>query len=147
MLTLKTILHPTDFSESARAAYELACALARDHGARVVAVHVLPTPFASTELAISQQTPEYRKEVFTYLNESAPDREGVAVERRLADGDPASTILNLATEVGADLIVLGTHGRSGLWRLLMGSVAEEVLREATVPTLIVKQPLAVGGQA
>ena len=67
---------------------------------------------------------------------------GMTVERRLAEGDPAMEIPEAARQIGGDLIVLGTHGRSGLRRLLMGSVSEEVVREAPCPVLTVKTPPA-----
>jgi len=66
--------------------------------------------------------------------------ENVRAERQLVEGDPVSEILRVAREMPADLIVMGTHGRTGLERLLMGSVAEEVLRKATCPVLTVKRP-------
>jgi nucleotide-binding universal stress UspA family protein len=62
------------------------------------------------------------------------------VETRLLEGEPARTIVDLAREAGADLIVLGSHGRTGLDRLLMGSVAEHVVRKAGCPVLTVKSP-------
>lgn len=65
----------------------------------------------------------------------------VLVEHRLREGDAAAEILQVADEVGADLIVLGTHGRTGLGRVLMGSVAEAVLRRARCPVLTLKSPL------
>lgn len=144
MLKFKTILHPTDFSSSALAAYEYACALARDHGSKIVTVHVLPTPFASTEQAMEHQTPEFRQKVLDELKQATPAPEGVTVEHYLVDGEPGEVILKMADEVHADLIVLGTHGRTGLWRLLMGSVAEEVLRQAKVPTVTIRQPQPAG---
>jgi nucleotide-binding universal stress UspA family protein len=64
------------------------------------------------------------------------------VERRLVIGDPALEILDEAQESKVDLIVMGTHGRSGLGRLLMGSVAESVVRKAACPVLTVKAPIA-----
>jgi len=66
------------------------------------------------------------------------------VETRLRQGDSAEEILSLAAELGCDLIVMGTHGRSGLGRLLMGSVAELVLAEADCPVLVVKSPRRKG---
>jgi nucleotide-binding universal stress UspA family protein len=60
----------------------------------------------------------------------------------LAEGDPAAEIIRAAQETGAELIVMGTHGRTGLQRLLMGSVAEQVLRKASCPVLTVKAPHA-----
>ena len=67
----------------------------------------------------------------------------VPVERRLLAGDPADAIIRLAESEHIDLIVMGTHGRRGLSRLLMGSVAESVVRVAPCPVLTVKQPVMV----
>jgi nucleotide-binding universal stress UspA family protein len=64
----------------------------------------------------------------------------VRMERQLAEGSPSEEILRIAQQINADLIVLGTHGRSGLARVLMGSVAEDVLRKASCPVLTVKIP-------
>jgi len=64
------------------------------------------------------------------------------VEHRLEEGDTAKVILDVALEIGAGLIVMGTHGRTGLGRLLLGSVAEQVLRKAPCPVLTAKFPLA-----
>ena len=64
----------------------------------------------------------------------------VAFEHRLVNGDPATEIVRLAEEEGVDMIVLGTHGRTGLYRLLMGSVAEAIVRRAMCPVLTFKQP-------
>jgi nucleotide-binding universal stress UspA family protein len=62
------------------------------------------------------------------------------LEHRLVEGDAATVILQVATEIKCDLIVMGTHGRTGLSRLLMGSVAEQVVRNASCPVLTVKTP-------
>jgi nucleotide-binding universal stress UspA family protein len=69
----------------------------------------------------------------------APDAQ-VRVEHRLEEGDAATQILQVAQETGCDLIVLGTHGRTGHGRLMMGSVAEQVLRTASCPVLTVRTP-------
>jgi nucleotide-binding universal stress UspA family protein len=63
------------------------------------------------------------------------------VERHVRDGDPSEEILAVARETRSDLIVMGTHGRTGVGRLLMGSVAEQVMRRATCPVLTVKTPV------
>src|SRR5262249_19419079 len=65
----------------------------------------------------------------------------VHMEHRLVEGNPATEILHVARETGCDLIVMGTHGRRGLKRLLMGSVAEDVMRKVPYPVMIVKAPL------
>jgi nucleotide-binding universal stress UspA family protein len=142
MLTIKTILHPTDFSERSQDAFRLACSLARDHLAKLVIVHVLPPPQTVAYEAmpmLPMYLPGYRKELESKLRELKVPT-GVAVEYRLEEGFAASEIVRMATEIPCDLIVMGTHGRSGLGRLLLGSVAEQVLRKAPCPVLTVKAP-------
>jgi nucleotide-binding universal stress UspA family protein len=141
VLPIRTILHPTDFSERSEAAFRLACSLARDHGARVILLHVLPPPMATYVGGV--MTPEpggYDKECWDRLGRIQPDDPQVPVERLLAEGSPAEAILRAAGETQCDLLVLGTHGRTGLARALMGSVAEAVVRKAPCPVLTVKVP-------
>jgi nucleotide-binding universal stress UspA family protein len=138
MLAVRTILHPTDFSERSQYALALACALARDYGARLIIVHVVRLPVVAYGEGIVPPNPEVlraaaQKELDQLL---VP----VRAERRLEEGDVVGEILRVAREVHADLMVLGTHGRTGLRRLLMGSVAEQVVRKAACPVLTVKAP-------
>lgn len=144
MLPVQTILHPTDFSERSAYAFQLACSLARDYRARLVLLHVKPFPIASIaygELApLPPEPPDLRKTLLEQLRQLRPP-DNVSVEHHLIEGDPAREILRLAQETKCDLIVMSTHGRTGLGRLLMGSVAEEVLRKASCPVLTVKTPL------
>jgi nucleotide-binding universal stress UspA family protein len=141
MLNIKTILHPTDFSEAADAAYHLACSLARDHGSRLVILHVLTGPtVAYTEGLTLPPTQTIKDEIWAKLDSIVPT-ESIDVERHLVEGEVAAEILHVAEETNADLIVMGNHGRSGLSRLLMGSDAEFVVRKATCPVLTVKVPL------
>ena len=144
MLPVHTILHPTDFSEPSANALGLACALARDYGARLIALHVTHNPpiFAGEGL-VPPGSEEIRAEADAQLRQLAPPQDDVRVEHRLEDGDPAGEILRVATEVGASLIVMGTHGRTGFGRLLMGSVAEQVVRRATCPVVTVTRPVAI----
>jgi nucleotide-binding universal stress UspA family protein len=142
MQNIRTILHPTDFSEPSKAAWQMACALARVYGARLVALHVVfPMTVAYGEVipteAVEQQVASGRQA----LEELQPTEPNLTVERRLETGDPVEVILRVAQELPADLIVLGSHGRTGLARLLMGSVAELVARKASCPVLIVKRPM------
>jgi nucleotide-binding universal stress UspA family protein len=145
MLPIKTILHPTDFSDHSDYAFALACSLARDYNARLIVLHVLerlppiysgvmtPTPPISP-------TDQDRKSAWEDLQRiQAPDS-AVPIERLLEEGNPAGAILQVAEEGPCQLIVLGTHGRTGLRRLLMGSVAEQVVRDAPCPVLTVKTP-------
>jgi nucleotide-binding universal stress UspA family protein len=140
MLTIRTILHATDFSERSERAFHLACSLARDHGARLVILHVYPPPVAHGEVVARRQPNGYEEELWNTLRQlQAPDPK-VKVEHRLEEGEAAAEILRVARESSCDLIVLGMHGRTGLRRLLMGSVAEQVVRQAPCPVLTVTTP-------
>jgi len=142
MLSIKTILHPTDFSDAADAAFHLACSLARDHGSKLELLYIVTPPtVAYTEGAMLPPTRDIKDEVWTKLDSIVPTDAAIEVERCVVEGEPAREILRIANEMGCDLIVMGTHGRRGLTRLLMGSVAEEVVRKSTCPVLTVKVPL------
>jgi nucleotide-binding universal stress UspA family protein len=130
MTRLKTILHPTDFSQRADLAFQLACSLAQDHGARLIVLHVAPFLGGG-----SVNDEGLLWENLRDLQERYPH---VPMELRLAHGDPAAETLHLATEAGCDIIVMGTQGKSGVGRFLLGSVAERVLRQASCPVLTVK---------
>ncbi len=141
MLSLHTILHPTDFSERSEFAFRLACALARDHNAQLVVLHVASMPvLIYAEGAAPANAEEYQEKLMDKLLELRPPDADIQVSHRLEEGNPASEILRLADLTQADLIVMGTHGRRGLKRLLMGSVAEQVMRQASCPVLTVKTP-------
>jgi nucleotide-binding universal stress UspA family protein len=139
MFKPQRILHPTDFSAHSDAAFVLACSLARDSKAAVLVLHVVPPPITYDDVAESRQE-GYRENLRDELHRVNAEGLPLGVVHLLLDGDPATVILETAANHGADLIVLGTHGRSGVGRLLMGSVAEKVLRKANCPVLIVKAP-------
>jgi nucleotide-binding universal stress UspA family protein len=141
MFQIRKIVHPTDFSEQSRAAFDVACALARDYGAELITVHVSPPPAVYAPDGIAMPTPvEDPIDVRTRLVRMRPADPRVKIDYRVLDGDPADRVLGFAKSEGADLIVMGTHGTTGLLRLLMGSVAENVLRKAECPVLTVKGP-------
>jgi nucleotide-binding universal stress UspA family protein len=144
MIAIKTILHATDFSEPANVAYQFATALARDYKAKLLIAYVRELPVALTRNpdAFPVEPPEVEDALRKRLYAMRPEDAQMAVEHYLLVGDPAIEILDLAEEKGCDLIVMGTHGRTGLARLFMGSVAEQVLRRARCPVLTVKQPVA-----
>src|ERR1022692_2673562 len=146
MLPIRTILHPTDFSANSQCAWEMACALARDYGARLLLVHVEAPMPTFAELGAIPPEPVDRRTLECELAGIKPTDPTLAVSRTLLFGDEASTINRFAKENNADLIVMGTHGRSGWGRLLMGSVAESVLREAPCPVLTIKTPLKAKAQ-
>ena len=144
MLTIETILHPTDFSDSSDYAFRLAHSLARDHGSRLIVLHVVATlgPELVTygEAATELEPESYRQKLWADLRKIQPKDDRVRVEHRLAEGDDAAEIVRVAQETGCGLIVMATHGRTGLQRILMGSVAEQVVRRASCPVLTVKSP-------
>jgi len=137
MMPFKTILFATDFSPASNVAFNVAAALARDYRARMIALHVIePVKTGFNEFGGYIGPEESRDEAMRILK--AINAPAVAIEHRLAEGDPAFVIVETAKEVGADLVVMGTMGRSGLTRLVMGSVAEEVLRSAPCPVLTIR---------
>jgi nucleotide-binding universal stress UspA family protein len=141
MLPIRSILHPTDFSERSDYAYRLACSLARDYSARLLIVHVAPPAVGVYGDMILAPPPgvnydEIKDKLLGLKGPDSPTR----VEHRLEEGVPSEEILRVAKEAKCDLIVMGTHGRRGLSRLLMGSVAELVMRKAPCPVVTVKTP-------
>jgi nucleotide-binding universal stress UspA family protein len=139
MSLFRTILHPTDFSEQSEAAYRLACALARHHRCRLLVAHVLEIPAAAyLGGGFVPDTSSELREAQEKLRRLRLEEEGGAVEQHLLSGEPAAEIVRLAEELKCDLIVMGTHGRTGLRRLVVGSVAEGVLRTAPCPVLVTK---------
>jgi nucleotide-binding universal stress UspA family protein len=145
MLPIRTILHPTDFSETSKHAFEFACALARDYGASLIVLHVYPSPVLPTMDGALFPYPldVPRDELLEMLNEIKPEDPDAAIERLLVVGEPSYEIRRVAESSKADLIVMGTVGRSGLTRLVMGSVAEDVSRNAECPVLTVRSKAAL----
>jgi|SRR5579884_3144854 nucleotide-binding universal stress UspA family protein len=149
MLNIQTILHPTDYSEHSAYAFRIACSLARDYQAKLVLLHVaLRSVTIEGEAAIAPRSEEYFQAEREKLEGISVPTE-IRVERQVVEGAPAEEILSAAQTMKADLIVMGTHGRTGLSRLLMGSVAEQVLRKAPCPVLTVRAltPLAEPAEA
>jgi universal stress protein A len=147
MLRIATILHPTDFSPRSEHAFHLACSLARDHGGRVIVLHVAEPPVVGYGGAMTPPPEGDWNALDEKLREIQATDATVPVEHRLEEGDPITEILRTAQESKCDLIVMGTHGRTGLAHLLMGSVAEQVVRKATCPVLVVKTPFAENSSA
>src|SRR5262245_6696975 len=145
--TIRTILHATDFSDRAAMAFQLACSLARDVGAKLIVLYVAVPPVAVYGEGMITSIPGADlNELRAELIKIKPEDPRVAVEYRLVEGDAVEAILHEARAVPCDLIVLGTHGRTGLSRLLMGSVAEQVLRRAPCPVLTVRAPVSKGAE-
>jgi nucleotide-binding universal stress UspA family protein len=139
MLPVRTILHPTDFSPSSTYALEMAAALARDYEAELIVMHVHSVPVALYGEAGVAPLPDTSAAAAAELRRvSVP---GARIRHIFTEGEPVGEILRVADDRDADLIVMGTHGRRGLTRLVMGSVAELVVRRATCPVLTVRTPV------
>ena len=143
MIEFKRILCPIDFSESSVRAFGHAAALARWYNAQLIVLHVVPT-FDPVQVRgdlgdpVRLVTPISREQVLEemsrFLNVSVVSTQASLVA---ASGDPQTTIVDQAITNSVDLIVMGTHGRRGFKRLLLGSVTETVLHEAPCPVLTV----------
>ncbi len=136
MRPIKTILYPTDQSERSQSAFCVASALARDCGARLVILEVVPPPVT----IYGPSSEEYLEQLEKALDQLQVDDPKVRVERRVAEGNPVAEILRVAEETNCDLILMASHGRTGAKRVLMGSIAELVVRRARCPVLVIKSP-------
>jgi nucleotide-binding universal stress UspA family protein len=143
MFPPRIVLVPTDFSDHARAAVHLASTIARECKAQVVVAHVDPPPLVHGE-AVDRRTPDYQASLRALIEGIRLPDASVPVERHLLEGAPADEIVRLAKDKHCDLIVMGTHGRTGLMRAMIGSVAEQVIRTAPCPVLTVRFPQAGG---
>ena len=136
----KTILFATDFSHASDAALVHAEALAKAAGARLLIVHVEEPPLAYGGGELYYGLPEPSSErIRKMLDDVKPKDPAVHFAHRLTMGDPAAEIVRLAGDEKAEMIVLGTHGRTGLSRLLMGSVAEAIVRKSPCPVLVYRE--------
>ena len=131
MIHVKKILYPTDFSSYSNQAYFHALELAENYGASLTVVYVHSPGTGEKE--------HWREQ----LEQVRPGNPKIPVSHVLLDGDPATEITRYAADAGIDVIVIGTHGRTGVDRLVMGSVAEKVMREALCSVLVVKLPRGV----
>jgi nucleotide-binding universal stress UspA family protein len=151
-VSFRRILVATDFEESAEQAIACAVELARADGAELVLLHVymdLPTYPEVAAGRVEAIYEEQRRWVEGELERRARAARGrgLLASPLVRTGSPAPTIARVAAEERADLVVVGTHGRSGLDRLVLGSVAERVVRQAPCPVLVVKAPPAPAGRA
>ena len=138
----KKIIFPTDFSHFSDTALEFATIMARDSGGELVIVHVEepPVSYSVGEIYYGTVAPD-REELERMLHAIRPSDLSVSYEHRLLWGDKsaADQIVDLANAERADLLVIGSHGRTGVRRLLLGSVAEAILRRASCPVMVIKQ--------
>lgn len=140
------ILVALDGSDCSHKALDMAVRLAKEQGARCTACTVVDLVRATASMAFT--TGNIVNEWIATLNEDARRIEsdaiskyadsGISIETIVLEGYPSTTLLEVAKNEKADLIVMGSHGRTGLRRLWLGSVAESVVREATIPVLIIR---------
>lgn len=143
MTPIRTILHPTDFSDHSAVALRLAGSLARHYGARLIVLHAIAPSGFDLSRAIEEgvlDAPIDRAALEEKLGQLRAADDEIRLETRLVEGDPVAEILREADLVPCDLIVMGTRGRSEVSRVLVGSVAEAVVRRARCPVLTVKPP-------
>ena len=144
-MAFRRILHPTDFSPASRPAFRRAVALARSQRGQLMVVHVMGPPLLVAE---GYLTPETLEALLRSQRDAAERQLGALVKRAKAagarvfgllaqSGTTAEQINRIAHRQHADVIVMGTHGRTGLTRLLLGSVAARVVATASCPVLTV----------
>src|SRR4030095_2913719 len=147
-MQIRSILLPTDFSECGNYALAYATSLARTFGASILCIHVIE-PMVPTVGYSGMTEPLPIADISDQLEDSA-ERElpklaecdectGLEVEEVIVHGEAASEIVRVAKERQVDLIVVSSHGRKGLGRILFGSTAEAIVRHAPCPVLVVKQ--------
>ena len=143
-MTLKRILLPTDFSDTAQHALGYAREMAERFGAEVHVLYVVPDPtpqdwaVGATALVVTDLLDQWRAAAEQRLGAISLD--GVETLRAIRVGHAFVEIVRYATDNAIDMIVMGTHGRGPVKHLLLGSVAEKVVRKAPCPVLTVRQP-------
>jgi nucleotide-binding universal stress UspA family protein len=142
VIHIRKILYPTDFSSHSNQAYFHAIALAKTHGASLTVLFVYNAD-ATTTPGFQGDEQAARRYWQEQLEQIRPVDGHIPVSHVLLQGDPASEIVRYGRDANVDLIVMGTHGRTGLERLLLGSVAEKVLRDASCSVLVVKIPRGI----
>ena len=146
MINLKTILVPSDFSECSHAALRYGLELARRFDARLHVLHVVQDPLSQPWAAEGFAAPafdiveDWRKEAKAKLAAQIPAADAARVTVEATIAWPFGEILRYAEAQKIDLIVMGTHGRGGMSHLLLGSIAEKVIRRAPCPVLTVRHP-------
>ena len=145
-IDIRKVLCPIDFSQHADLVVEWAAHLAEEHDSEVILLHAYHLPVEFQQLEGAYLPPDFwnsvkeeaEKTLVTYVD--ALRERGIPVEAVVREGYPATVIVDEAREMDADLIVIGTHGLSGIKHLLLGSIAERVVQRAPCPVLTVKTP-------
>lgn len=129
----KTIMIPTDGSDYAKKAEDMALSLAKKVGAQVVAVHIIDDKLIYPYEVLQDEG----KAILQNVHDKGQEM-GVEVHDIMIVGSPTHDMAKITKKAGADLVVISSHGRTGLEKLLMGSVAQNTLKTANVPVLLVK---------
>jgi universal stress protein A len=143
--TLREIRVPIDFSECSRKALQYAVPLARQFGSRLLLVHVMPVHyFVGSEFGpvdVPVPEPELRENCARALDRLCREEIGaeVPVTTRVCRGQPVQELVAVARQEGVDLILISTHGHTGLKHVLLGSVAENIVRYAPCPVFVVRE--------
>lgn len=134
----RIILHPTDFSPNAEQAFQAACQIAEPLKAKIVVLHAyMIEAFTTGDMPVVPHEMVSEEDVRLKLRQIRDSKPGLNIEDKFIEGTPVETIVSKAQSCHADLIVMGTYGRTGFKRLFLGSVADHVLRRAPCPVLIV----------
>lgn len=152
-MKLKRILVPVDYSACSAGALQVAATLAVELAAALEVVHVWDRPSYVSNVVMTTTEPVSGKSLIRLIEQNAQNdlneflasvklRSGVVSSSRLLSGDPASSLLQTLQEGDYDLVVMGTHGRTGLSHLLLGSVAEKLVRMSRVSVLTVPDEAA-----
>jgi nucleotide-binding universal stress UspA family protein len=145
-MSFKNILVPTDGSEFTKYAVDKAIELAELSGGRVTALYVLDgsiyanSPMDTAVINVHDTLEKEGRYATSYVSEKAKGA-GVDAEEKVIEGVPAKIILQEAESGKYDIIVMGTLGRTGISKLLMGSVAEKIIQNAKCPVLVAKSPI------
>ena len=136
MAMLKTILAPTDFSDLSANGVRYACQLARDMGAALIVFNVVALD--ESNAVNKREIEQHKKRLEEFVAEKVADAGvGLKVRQMVDAGQPFGAIVDRAEKEGVDLIVMSSHGRSGLSRMLIGSVTDKILRGGPCPVLVV----------
>ncbi len=143
MQPISTVLHPTDLSEASRPALRIAGRLAREQNARLLILNVLSAAALYSDMGMAVPLPEIEDSLLEAQHGVLEDwaaelKTAISTDCRVVEGAPAEEILRIAAEAPGTLVVLGTHGRSSLGRVLLGSVADTVVRRAPCPVLTIR---------
>ena len=144
-MQIKTILFPTDFSQGARAAMDHAISLAKDYDARLILLYVIQDIsiaewYIPSTLSVTDLVEDMQKSAWLEMDKWAAEAAAKVknVEKMVMRGVPFVEIIKTAREKNVDMIVIGTHGRTGIDHMLFGSTAEKVVRKAPCPVLTVR---------